>query len=408
MPAHTTPMPMSDVTAAVSLSHLLCLVPAVLKHHTACSTGGFYKSPSAGQTIQSGQFLNISWDTSCLTTDAIDIYLYNTAASSPRVHMWDNVNFGLGSYQTTLRAQWWNSSSNATLQLAIVPHSTPLFMATLPAGPLFTATYSADSDASGALSTSDTTAAIGQVEQVNNFDTHHGLAKGKIAAAVLVPLLVIIALVVGAYIKINRAKGKEQRKQWTESVDKRMSTISTDWKSMSPAGASAAIRNSMAVSGDGNRSSAFSFGAIRPISTVAVEGGQAGIGAKGMLTQGGIDTTTPQMSQLRAGLRNPVGSGGDRVSRVSFAADTRPSVESRRSIYSRNSKATSRAFHTGHVPPLPGRQDSDGIMSPTQTAGPLSLTPEEIHARMRDMDMESAPRPSVDEMMPALSRKSHS
>lgn len=399
MPAHT--MPMSDVTAAVSLFLFVFADERTDRCiYTACSTGGFYKSPSAGQTIQSGQPLNISWDTSCMTTDAIDIYLYNPAASNPRIHLWENVNYALGSYETSLKAQWWNSSDSASLQLAIVAHSTPLFMATLPAGPLFTATYSADSDASGALETSGTTT-TGAIEQVNNFESHHGLAKGKIAAAVLIPLLVIIALVVGAYIKISRSRGREQRKQWTEAVDKRMSTISTDWKSISPAGATAAIRSSMAVSGD-NRASSFSFGAIRPSSTVAVEGGQAGIGAKGMLTQGGIDTTTPQMSQLRSGLRNPIASG-DRVSRISFAADTRPSVESRRSIYSRNSKATSRAFHTGHVPPLPGRQDSEGMMSPTQAAGPLSLTPEEIHARMTGM--ETAPRPSMDEMMPALSRK---
>ena len=337
-----------------------------------------------------------------MSTDAIDIYLYNPAASNPRIHLWENVNFALGSYETTLRQQWWNSSSSATLQLAIVAHNTPLFMATLPAGPLFTVSYSADSDASGALATSDTTATT-NIEQVNNFNTNHSSNKGKIAAAVIVPLLVIIALVVGAYIEISRSKGKEQRKQWTEAVDKRMSTISTDWKSMSAAGATAAIRNSMAVSNDsGNRSSSFSFGAIRPSSTVAVEGGQAGIGAKGMVTQSGIDTTTPQMTQLRPGLRNPIASG-DRVSRVSFAADTRPSGESRRSIYSRSSKVTSRAFHTGHVPPLPERQDSEGIMSPTQTAGPLSLTPEEIHARMTGL--EAAPRPSVDEMMPALARE---
>ena len=40
------------------------------------------------------------------------------------------------------------------------------------------------------------------------------------------------------------------------------------------------------------------------------------------------------------------------------------------------------------------------IMSPIQTAGPLSLTVEDIRARMSGQ--ESEPRPSIDEVMPAL------
>ena len=89
-----------------------------------------------------------------------------------------------------------------------------------------------------------------------------------------------------------------------------------------------------------------------------------------------------------------------RVSRVSFAADVRPSIESRRTV-------TSRAFHTGFVPPLPERQDSDttvsspdGILSPTQTHGPLSLSVEDIQSRLTGES--GPPRPSMDEMLPAL------
>jgi len=362
---------------------------------TSCKNGGFYKSPTASQTIDSTQPLNISWDNTCLQTDAIDIYLYDSAATNPLIHLWANVNFGLGSYQADLNAQWWNATSSANLQLAIVPKSTPLFMAPFPAGPVFTATYSGG--ASGALSNDDSTATTsGAVEQVNNFDSKHGLSGGKIAAAVIMPLLVVIALAVGFYIKINRQKGREDRKRWTEAVDKRMSTISKDWNSISAAGAQAAIRNSMAVSPDGNRASSFSFGAIRPSSTLAVEGGQAGIGTQAVLASGGIDLTTPQMTQLRAGPR-PAVDMSQRVSRISFAADTRPSRESRRTIYS---ERASRAFHVGHVPPVPERQDS-GEMSPTQTAGPLSLTVEDIHARMSGSS--GSPRPSVDEVYPALS-----
>lgn len=333
-----------------------------------------------------------------MSTTAVDIYLYVPAAASPRVHMWETVYFAPGYYEATLNPKWWNSTASVNLQLAIVEGGTAPFMATLPAGPVFTATYSAST--SGAVSANNATDS--SIELVNNVpSTSHGLSKGKIAAAVIMPLLVIAAIILGVYIKLNRQKGRDKRKRFSEMVDKRMSTMSTDWKSITPAGAHAAIRASMAVGeGGNNRASSFSFGGIRPSSTVAVEGGQAGIGAKGLLaTGGGIDLDTPQMSELRAGPRTQVGTG-ERVSRVSFAADTRPSGEARRSQYNAHS---SRAFHTGHVPPLPTRQDS-GELSPTQAQGPFSLSVEDINERMSGMD---SAHHGVDEMMPALSSACH-
>ena len=352
----------------------------------ACSTGGLYKSPTKGQTVDASEAVEVAWDTSCLNSTAIDLYLYAPSADSPDLHGWQKIDYSLGSYNVSLNAGWWNYTSPISLEFTIVPSGGSLFMITTPAGPLFNATYSGSSAAS-----STSASVAGAVEQVNNTPTEkHGTSKGAIAAAVLVPIIVI-SLLAAAYIRLSRQKGKEKRKRFSEMVDKRMSTISTDWKSLSGAGANAAIRNSMAV--PGNRASSFSFGAIRPSSTVAEEGGQAGIGARGMDAE-----EQPQMSQLRPGVRTSAFE--NRVSRVSFAADPRPSTESRRT----------RAFHTGHVPPLPERQAStesssnaSPIMSPIQTAGPLSLTPEDIRAHMSGQ--ESAPRPSIDEVMPALARK---
>ncbi|PSR77440.1 hypothetical protein PHLCEN_2v7871 [Hermanssonia centrifuga] len=343
-----------------------------------------------------------------MSTNAVDIYLYEPSAANSRIHLWETVDFAAGSYQATLKPKWWNSTASVNLQLAIVEAGTPAFMASLPAGPVFTATYTAPSSGETPVD-ADTTIPENATQLVNNLpkDTH--LSKGKVAAAVLMPIIVVLVIIGVVYIKMSRKKVKQEHKRWSQAVDKRMSTIATDWKAMSPAGAQAAIRNSMAVDGAGVRASSFSFGAIRPASTIALEGGQAGVGAMGLAAeQGGIDLTTPQMSQLRSGPRINT-STADRVSRVSFAADTRPSGEARRSQYGPNSH-TSRAFHVGHVPPLPSRQDSTGdlgfmspggAMSPTQAAGPLSLSVEDINSRM--VGQEAGPRPSVDEMMPALS-----
>ena len=336
-----------------------------------------------------------------MQSNAVDIYLNAPGASNPRIHVWQTVANAPGSYEATLKPKWWNSTATVSLQLSIIEAGSALWMATLPAGPVFNATYTAPS--SGAPPPdADTSVPDSSTQVVDNLPKTDHLSKGKVAAAVIMPMLIVGLILAAVFIYRSRRKVKESRKRFSQAVDKRMSRISVDWKSMTAAGAQEAIRHSMAVDG-GNRESSFSFGGIRPVSTVAVEDGHAGVGAKGMHS-GGIDTTTPQMSQLRAGPRiNTV--SGERVSRVSFAADTRPSGETRRSQYSTSTSRTSRAFHVGHVPPLPTRQDSDNsdLLSPTQTAGPLSLTAEDISARMSGQ--ATAPRPSVDEVLPALTSK---
>ncbi|KAJ3524482.1 hypothetical protein NM688_g8551 [Phlebia brevispora] len=375
--------------------HRIGLAGASGFHHkradSSCSTGGFYKSPSVGQTISSSDALNITWDTTCMSTDAVDIYLYAPGASKSLIHLWETVAFAPGSYQTSLMPKWWNATSSVNLQLSIIQSGMPPYMQTIPAGPIFTATYTAPTSGSTPAD-ADTSIPDSTTQVVNNLPKSNHLSKGKVAAAVIMPLLIVIAILAAVYIKRNRRKVKEDRKRFSQAVDTRMSMIATDWKSLTPGGAQAAIRSSIAV--DGNRASSFSFGAIRPASTVALESGQAGIGTQGVLASGGIDTTTPQMTQLRSGPRvNPM--TGERISRVSFAADVprAPAVHSTPDMY----------------PPLPSHLDSDdgllspgGAMSPTQAAGPLSLTAEDINARMAGQ--ETTPRPSVDEVLPALTR----
>jgi hypothetical protein len=358
----------------------------------ACNTGGFYTNPTTGMVVSSANSLNISWDISCLSnTPAVDIYLIAPGLANSRIHEWQDVNFALGSYQTTLEPRWWNDSSSVPLQFSIVSSGSQPFLSPLPAGPVFTATYTAPTSGStpadADLSTPNT------VTYVNNFPTDSSLSKGKIAAGVLVPLF-FIAIGIYVYIKISRSKGKEKRRRFSEAVDKRMSTISTDWKSITAAGATAAIRNSMAVGSIGNRSSGFTFGAIRPSSTMAVEGDSASIEKES------IDIS--QMNQLRPGIR--ASAFGERVSRVSFATDVRPSMDSRRTT------TTSRVFRSSlassFIPPLPipafPIQNNTGDISPTQTKGALSLTPEDINARMEGDDTAES-HSNMDEVWPSLS-----
>lgn len=350
-----------------------------------------------GDTVNSLEPLTVSWDPSCLSTDKqIDIILLAPTATYSRLYRWESIWTDAGTYNATLMPRWWNATSSQSLQISIVPRGNATFLSDFPAGPIFTATYT--EPASGMPASANVNIIDSGVTVVNGAST--GMNPGKTAAAVLLPLLFVIACI-GGYIRFTRKKGIEKRKKWTEAVDKRMSTISGDWKSVSGAGANAAIRHSMAV---GNRNSSFSFGAIRPSSTFAVEGEDTS-----------SDGTQRQMSQMRTGvgLRNPAGySSTERVSRVSFAPDTRVSrvsfADSRPSGESRRT----RAFHSAYIPPVPAIPDhvdssADDAMaqfSPRQTQGPIALTPEDIHTIPTAQHNENNGSDLAD-FMPALSSK---
>ncbi|KAF6751890.1 hypothetical protein DFP72DRAFT_815917 [Ephemerocybe angulata] len=376
-----------------------------------CLTGGFYKHPTTGSTISSSSPLLITWDPTCLSSPSIDIYLYAPGLSPPRIHLWQALALSRGSYEATLMPRWWNSTESASLQLQIVGAGEAPFLSPLPAGPVFTATYTAPSN--GVVPPeADTTKIETGITVVNDLSkSSSSLSKGKTAVAVLIPLLLVVAGVLG-WMKWKRSKAKEEKKTWTEKVDRRMSTISADWKSVTNVGAQAAVRASMAA----NRASSFSFGGgVRPSS---------------QFERDVTDEKGGDMSQRRpgVGLRNQAGlANGERVSRVSFAADPRPSGESRRT----------KAFRDSYVPPVPSlpanttsiyatstyntknseddaESEGSGAMSPTQTEGALSLTPEAIRARIAAGRARSASRAGssvgggegmegYDDLAPALS-----
>ncbi|KAF9530763.1 hypothetical protein CPB83DRAFT_787889, partial [Crepidotus variabilis] len=410
---------------------------------------GLYTSPTLGSTHDSLQSLSIAWDSTCLLqptasstttpnpkTLELDIYLYSPLSSFPRIHVWQKIFNSRGSYDAKLMPRWWNSTSSQTLQIIIVQTGQAPFQARYPNGPVFTATYT--QPASGMPIEADTNQVDSGITQINDLAIQNTKKSipGKTAAGLLIPLL-FIALGVGAYIRWKRTRGQEKRKKWTEKVDQRMSTISGDWKSVSAAGANAAIRQSMAL---GSRASGFSsFGGARGSQYVLEDGD-------------GEDTPNSSSGEKRTGVglrHGPSAStpslGGERVSRVSFAPDNHPRHSQSQSMYSggnasRTSLADSsggrqsmdsnrrtRAFHTGHVPPVPAIPDSinspnsamplvsghnksksslshyavsnnsddeddgsdegditDGkkTFSPRQTAGALTLTPEDIRARI--------------------------
>ncbi|KAG8905004.1 hypothetical protein FRB99_000877 [Tulasnella sp. 403] len=381
-----------------------------------CAT--LYLAPTAGAQVDSSKPMTISWDNSCFqpAPSTVDIYMTAPSSTNPQIYTWYNVDYHAGTLNVDLKPKWWNSTSTIPLQLNIVQSGTPSFLTQFPAGPVFSATYdpsTAQTD-SAAAAAANTNVPDSPYTSVNNLYHGGGLTKGQLAAAVLLPLLFIFTGV-AVYVVIARKKEKEKRQRWSQAVDKRMSTISTDWKSMSGAAANHAIRQSMALSGGDRNTKASSFfagsGPVlgRPSSTFT-DPGQAGIG-----TRYG-NSSESEMVQIP----RPPGtatSATARISRVSFAADVHPRHSMgdslRTSVYTTGTGPT-RAFHRStvygegndEVPPLPNTKSGDDSgemqLSPTQTYGPSPLTPSEIRAKIAAADDS---RPSLDEgllKMPAM------
>ncbi|KAG8982324.1 hypothetical protein FRB94_014473 [Tulasnella sp. JGI-2019a] len=415
----------------------------------ATCANGLYIAPTSSQVVDSSAPFTIQWDNTCFDSNptAVDIYLTAPNNTNTQVYTWLSV-ANSGTYSTTLKPSWWNSTSAIALQLAIIQSGTPSFLTDLPAGPVFTANY--DASKAGTATTSATSSAAthdSPYEVVDNF--FHGLSKGQIAVAVLLPLIAIFTAV-GVYVWYARKKETKKRQRWSQAVDKRMSTISTDWKSMSGAAASHAIRHSMVGTGDrGSRASSFFAGngplpsaigaAARPTSVFS-NAGQAGVGRyNNGLGIGGnteaMDSTDNMAAQLRRPPKEGAANPAARISRVSFAADAHPrystagdSYQTRTSVYTQGTGARgSRAYHSfyapddGSVPPMPDLKLRDDMemspamptsaspmitMSPTQTHGPEPLSAQEIRSKIAAAAAEyDNSRPSVDEgllKMPAM------
>ncbi|KDQ09781.1 hypothetical protein BOTBODRAFT_178691 [Botryobasidium botryosum FD-172 SS1] len=335
-----------------------------LPKRAGCTSGGFYTAPSVNSSpFNSSNPITFSWNPTCLSPppSTVDIYLYAPSATKPLIHQFPGVDYSPGIYQATLQPSWWAFAPSVALQLNIVPHGTPTFLTTLPPGPFFNVTYDQSTNPSAKPGSGSTNISAPYQVEHNNY-SGGGLSKGALAAAVIAPILVV-AVALAIYIKITRSKEDEKRKRWSQAIDHRMSTMSTDWRSVSRASRDIAFRNSLAS----HRSSAFTASDHR--SSVASSMGN------------------PGMEQVRHAHTSTFTTS--RASRISFAPDPRLSAtgESLRPVRSHNSGVAtisipSRAFHMAQSP-VDEPVTPVGLLSPTQALGPNLLRSEDIGAQIR-------------------------
>lgn len=234
--------------------------------------------------------------------------------------------------------------------------------ATLAAGPTFTGTYNAtaavaaDPSINTAISSTPLDSNAPQRFTAANNLPSKGLTKGQIAAAVIMPILVV-AIGIAAYVWWSRKKEATRRKEYRENLDQRMSMApGADWAPISAAGAAAAIRQSMAIGSSG--------------------GGDRNTRASSFFARQSTYTTDPPQEMHQTSRARNMSTEQTRISRVSFA-ETAPA----------------RGGDRPAVPPLPqayrksayGVGDHDGnggALSPTQREGAFTLDEDSIRDRL--------------------------
>lgn len=289
----------------------------------ACNlaAGDIYTYPTSGAAVDAAQPLTIKWATDCPMTPQINIQLYSPA-NNGLVARWKEADYAKGELAIDLKPQWWNATSTASLYFVIGSTSDDPWDPSSPSGPQFTVNY--DASVTTTVNGQATTSAKGPtvtnggdavMETVATNKESGGISKGAIAAAVIVPILVI-ALLAGVAVRFWRAREAEKRRRWSAAV----STHSNlEWeKGARPGEKPASIL--------GRPSTHYSFrpGSMATSSVYAVENNMAGAGA-------GQNFPRPSF-QLRSHSAENVNSPSVRQSRISFAETTRPDRSSRFSL----------------------------------------------------------------------------
>jgi hypothetical protein len=316
----------------------------------ACNlaAGDLYTYPISTTAVDGTAPLTFKWNTACAMSASIDLYLYEPTSANGLIHVWQGADFAAGQYTAKLQPKWWNDTTTASLQLSIIESGSPSWMTSSPAGPVFQVNYAASAmytttTIGGNIQTDTAAAAATQsldavFQDVSSTGSSKGIPKGAIAAAVIVPLLVI-GVIIAVAVRFWRAREAEKRKRWSQAL----STHSgLEWEKGAVPGEPqpATGRPSTQMGRPSTQlyrpTTQFSGRAasIATSSVYAVENNMAGAGAGG-----GNHYTRPSLGGARSyseneGSRSSVvmPDGHVRQSRISFADTARPDRRSRLSL----------------------------------------------------------------------------
>lgn len=192
----------------------------VRRQTKACRSKDLYQAPAAGQAV-SGNVLTLRWNPDCIQSSTIDVYLYSQHQStSLPVHAWLGLSTAAGSKNVPLQSQWWNHTQNMTVNLQMVPGQSQPWESPYPLSYSWTLGQVGDGDmnidASVASSNND----------VTRYEAPDSLSPGKLAAACILPILALLAVLLGGYLW--------QRKRQAKRDAERQSRMSSYTQQASP------------------------------------------------------------------------------------------------------------------------------------------------------------------------------
>lgn len=312
---------------------------------SACNlaAGDLYTYPKASDQLEITSPTTFKWNVDCSLDSSVDLYLYEPTAGV--IKHFTGLDYTTGQYSVQLQPRWWNGTSPVQLYVTIMNSGAPVWDTQSPPGPMFQVTYDAKpiltttNTVNGQTQTSVVNAAATEsrdavMENVNQVGKGLGISKGAIAAAVVVPLIVV-AVIAAVAVRFWRAREAEKRKKWSRAVS---SHSNLEWEKGAMPGEKGVPGGRASSVGGPRPGTHYSFrpGSLATSSIYAVENNMAGTGAGGNFPR-------PSFGQMRSysaeNLHSPGGrssvvmpDGHVRTSRISFAETARPDRRSRLSL----------------------------------------------------------------------------
>lgn len=171
----------------------------------SCRSEDIYVAPKAGSSINSGS-TTLQWNTKCVTGGNVDIYLYaqqQQAAVRP-IHAWLGLPAGQGSASVQLLPEWWNGTSTLPMNLQIVPSGGQAWETQYPMSKSFTVL-----SASGLSSNTENVTS----PHVTDYSGSGQIGTGPLAAAIVVPIIFVLAMVGATFVWLHKRKLKRHEEK---------------------------------------------------------------------------------------------------------------------------------------------------------------------------------------------------
>lgn len=199
------------------------MVKRVRREALKCHSKDIYLAPSLGQSI-GGRSFDVSWKPDCIKSSKLDIYLFSRhdPITLP-LHAWLGLNTEEGSKSLPLDSSWWNGTSNLVANLQFVPSGSQPWETSIPLGP----TWYLKGDNNNKSGRLDASSAWSNGKVTDYNDKNSDLSNGALAAAVILPILALLGLIVAAFMWNRHKIAKREEARRTRSM-----------KQLSPNGAS--------------------------------------------------------------------------------------------------------------------------------------------------------------------------